>query len=85
MRKSSRGLVPILPINSLSFFFCQRLDVVIDFLEVDATLPEQPVHLATLGSSWLFVDRDFIFHGSSIRVIRGIDFVVSEKPSNETH
>lgn len=43
--------------------FAQRLEVVINLLEVDTALPEQFVQLATLASRRLFVDRDLIRHG----------------------
>ena len=40
------------------FLFAQRLDVVIDFFEIDAALTEQLVQLATLASSRFFVNCD---------------------------
>jgi len=40
----------------------QRRDVIVYFLERNATLPEQLVQLATLRSRWLFVDLNFIRH-----------------------
>ena len=40
----------------------QWLEVVVNFLKVDAALPEQSVQLATLASSRLFVDDDFVRH-----------------------
>ena len=44
------------------FPLAQRLDVVIDFLKVHATLTEQLVQLATLRSSRLFVDCNLVGH-----------------------
>jgi len=44
------------------FPLAQRLDVVIDFLKAHATLTEQLVQLATLRSSRLFVNSDFVSH-----------------------
>src|SRR6185369_13286642 len=44
------------------FLFTQRLNVVINFLVRNATLTEQLVHLATLGSSWFFVNCDRVCH-----------------------
>ena len=40
------------------FLFAQRFDVVVNLFEVDATLTEQLVQLATLGSSRFFVNSD---------------------------
>jgi hypothetical protein len=34
----------------------QRFDVVVNLLEVHATLTEQPIQLAAFRSSWFFVD-----------------------------
>lgn len=42
------------------FPLAQRLDVVVDLFEIDATLTEQLVQLATLGSSGFFVNCDFV-------------------------
>jgi len=42
------------------FLFAQRLDVVVNFFEVDATLTEQLVQLATLRSSRFFVNGDSV-------------------------
>ena len=42
--------------------FRQRLNVIIDFLERDATLTEQLVDFSTLRSSWFFVNNDLICH-----------------------
>ena len=44
------------------FLFAQRLDVVVDLFEIDATLTEQLVQLATLRSSRFLVDGDFVGH-----------------------
>ena len=44
------------------FLFAQRLDVIVNFFEIDATLTEQLVQLATLGSSRFFVNSDFVGH-----------------------
>lgn len=44
------------------FFFAQRRYVVVDLFEIDATLTEQLVQLATLRSSRFFVDGDFVGH-----------------------
>src|SRR5262249_4581962 len=43
------------------FLLTQRLNVVINFLKRNATLTEQLVHLATLGSSWFFVNCEHLF------------------------
>ena len=40
------------------FLFAQRLDVIVNFFEIDATLTEQLVQLATLRSSRFFVNSD---------------------------
>jgi hypothetical protein len=40
------------------FLFAQRLDVVVNFFEIDATLTEQLVQLTTLRSSGFFVNSD---------------------------
>jgi hypothetical protein len=42
--------------------FANRLDVVVDFLKLDAALTEQPVNFSTLGSSRFLVDGDFVAH-----------------------
>jgi hypothetical protein len=44
----------------------ERLEVVIDFVVVDAALTEQFVQLATLGSSRLFVDCNFLRHNFGV-------------------
>ena len=43
-------------------FLAQRLDVIVHLLEIDATLTEQLVQVATFRSSWFFVDGDFTGH-----------------------
>lgn len=40
------------------FLFAQRLDVIVNFFEIDATLTEQLVQFATLGSSGFFVNSN---------------------------
>jgi hypothetical protein len=40
----------------------QWLEVVVDLLKRDATLPEQLVYFTTFRSSWLFVNYNFVFH-----------------------
>lgn len=40
------------------FPLAQRLDVIVNFFEIDATLTEQLVQFATLGSSGFFVNSD---------------------------
>ena len=40
--------------------FAQRLDVIVDLFEIDATLTEQLVQLAALRSSRFFVNSDFV-------------------------
>jgi hypothetical protein len=47
--------------------FAQRLDVVVNLFEIDATLTEQLVQLATLGSSRFFVNSDFVGHRFGVR------------------
>ena len=42
--------------------FAQRLDVVVNLFEIDATLTEQLVQLATLRSGRFFVNSDFVRH-----------------------
>ena len=44
------------------FLFAQRLDVIVNFFEIDATLTEQLVQFATLGSSRFFVNGDSVGH-----------------------
>jgi hypothetical protein len=46
--------------------FGQRLDVVIDLLEIDAALTEQLVQLATFASSRFLVDGDFVCHKNQV-------------------
>ena len=48
--------------QSAQLLFAQRFEIIINFFESDATLPEQLVQLATLGSSWLFVNGNVVGH-----------------------
>src|ERR1700752_1534076 len=58
------------------FLLTQRLNVVINFLKRNAALTEQLVHLATLGSSWFFVNCD---HWSLYLVLCTWCFIQSTK------
>ena len=58
------------------FLFAQRLDVVVNFFEIDATLTEQLVQLATLGSSGFFVNSDSVGHRSVVSTGSGSDRVI---------
>ena len=49
------------------FLFAQRLDVIVNFFEIDATLTEQLVQLATLRSSRFFVNGDSLRHKFGVR------------------
>ena len=47
--------------------FAQRLDVIVDLFEIDATLTEQLVQLATLRSSRFFVNGNHTGHLLGVR------------------
>jgi hypothetical protein len=47
-----------LPEQLAQFLVAQRLDVIVNLFEIDATLTEQLVQLATLGSSRFFVNSN---------------------------
>jgi hypothetical protein len=50
------------------FGFANRLDVIVDLLEINAALTEQAVGLAALGSGRLLVNCDFVFHSFQFSV-----------------
>jgi hypothetical protein len=56
------GLDPHFLNQVAQLLLAQRLEVVINLIEVNTALPEQFVQLATFASSGLFVDNNFLRH-----------------------
>src|SRR5437588_12872396 len=50
-------------LNQLAqLLFAQRLDVIVDLAKVHAAFTKESIHFATLGTGWLFVNGDCVWH-----------------------